>query len=146
MLPNIKGINKKDSGGDGVFLIRNYEDGLKIYDSTKTKNASTCVFAGAGLIGLEMAEAFKKRTTGRKMNITIVEKSDHVLPTMLDKQMAKIVQRELEDNGVKVITGERVEEIVRSSSSDGDVKAIKTNTNRQIDADFILIGTGVRPN
>jgi NADPH-dependent 2,4-dienoyl-CoA reductase/sulfur reductase-like enzyme len=144
ILPNIKGIGEKDSGGDGVFLIRNYEDGLKIYDSTKTKNASTCVIAGAGLIGLEMAEAFKKRTMGRKMDITIVEKNDHVLPTILDNQMAKIVQRELEDNGVKVITGERVEEIVHSSSS--DVKAIKTNTNRQIDTDFILLGTGVRPN
>jgi NADPH-dependent 2,4-dienoyl-CoA reductase/sulfur reductase-like enzyme len=144
IIPNIKGINEQDSGGEGVFLIRNYEDGLKIYDSTKTKNASTCVIAGAGLIGLEMAEAFKKRTTGRKMDIAIVEKNDHVLPTMLDKQMARIVQRELEDNGVKVITGERVEEIVRSSSS--DVKAIKTNTNRQIDTDFILLGTGVRPN
>ena len=144
ILPNIKGINEQDSGGDGIFLIRNYEDGLKIYDSTKTKNASTCVIAGAGLIGLEMAEAFKKRPTGRKMDITIVEKNDHVLPTILDNQMAKIVQRELEDNGVKVITGERVEEIVRSSSS--DVKAIKTNTDRQIDTDFILLGTGVRPN
>ena len=99
-----------------IFLIRNYEDGLKIYDSTKTKNASTCVIAGAGLIGLEMAEAFKKRTKGRKMDITIVEKNDHVLPTILDNQMAKIVQRELEENGVKVITGERVEEIVRSST------------------------------
>ncbi|MGC2427944.1 MAG: FAD-dependent oxidoreductase [Nitrososphaeraceae archaeon] len=144
ILPNIKGINQKDSGGDGVYLIRNYEDGLKIYDSTKTKNASTCVITGAGLIGLEMAEAFKKRPTGRKMDIIIVEKNEHVLPTMLDNQMAKIVQRELEDNEVKVITGERVEEIVRSSSS--DVKAIKTNTNRQIDTDFILLGTGVRPN
>ena len=90
ILPNIKGINQKDSGGYGVFLIRNYEDGLKIYDSTKTKNASTCVIAGAGLIGLEMAEAFKKRTKGRKMDITIVEKNDHVLPTILDKQMAKM--------------------------------------------------------
>jgi NADH dehydrogenase FAD-containing subunit len=50
---------------------------------------------------------------------------------MLDKHLAKIVQRELEDNGVKVITDERVEEIVGSNSTDGDVKAIKTNTNRQ---------------
>ena len=58
----------------------------------------------------------------------------------------RYVQRELEDNGVKVITSERVEEIVGSSSTDGDVKAIKTNTNRQIDTDFILLGTGVRPN
>ena len=78
------------------------------------------------------------------MDITVVEMSDHILPTMLDKNMAKIVERELEANGVKVITGERVEEIV--GSTDGDVKAVKTNTNREIDADFILLGTGVRPN
>ena len=58
--------------------------------------------------------------------------SDHILPTMLDKNMAKIIQREREANG--------------SSSIDGDVKAVKTNTNRQIDTDFILLGTGVRPN
>jgi len=49
---------------------------------------------------------------------------------------------------VKVITGEQVEEIVGGSSSsrDDNVKTIKTNTNRQIDTDFILLGTGVRPN
>jgi NADPH-dependent 2,4-dienoyl-CoA reductase/sulfur reductase-like enzyme len=145
IVPNIKGVDQ--TAGDDIFLIRNYEDGLKIYDSKKTKNASTCVIAGAGLIGLEMVEAFKKRSTRRKMDITVVEMSDHVLPTMLDKNMAKIVQRELETNGVKVITGERVEEVVGSSSStDDNVKTVKTNTNRQIDTDFILFGTGVRPN
>ena len=36
VLPNINGVDQKDSG---VFLIRNFEDGMKIYDSTKTKNA-----------------------------------------------------------------------------------------------------------
>jgi NADPH-dependent 2,4-dienoyl-CoA reductase/sulfur reductase-like enzyme len=146
IVPNIKGADQRD--GDDIFLIRNYEDGLKIYDSKKAKNASTCVVVGAGLIGLEMVEAFKKRSARRKMDITVVEMSDHVLPTMLDKNMAKIVQRELESNGVKVITGEQVEEIVGNSISrtDGSVKTVKTNTNRQIDTDFILLGTGVRPN
>ena len=146
ILPNIKGLNQKVGGDYGVFLIRNYEDGIKIYDSTKTKNASTCVIAGAGLVGLEMVEAFKKRSAGRNMDITVVEKNDHILHYMLDKQMASIVQRELEDNGVKVITGERVEEVFGSRSTDGYVKTIRTNTNRQIDTDFILLGTGVRPN
>ena len=145
IIPNIKGVDQTD--GDDIFLIRNYEDGLKIYDSKKTKNASTCVVVGAGLVGLEMIEAFMKRKARRKMDITVVEMSDHVLPTMLDKNMAKIVQRELESNGVKVITGEQVEEIVGNSiSRDDNVKTIKTNTNRQIDTDFILLGTGVRPN
>jgi len=145
IIPNIKGVDQ--TNGDDIFLIRNYEDGLKIYDSKKTKNASTCVVVGAGLVGLEMIEAFMKRKARRKMDITVVEMSDHVLPTMLDKNMAKIVQRELESNGVKVITGEQVEEIVGNSiSRDDNVKTIKTNTNRQIDTDFILLGTGVRPN
>lgn len=145
IIPNIKGVDQTD--GDDIFLIRNYEDGLKIYDSKKAKNASTCVVVGAGLVGLEMIEAFTKRKARRKMDIIVVEMSDHVLPTMLDKNMAKIVQRELESNGVKVITGEQVEEIVGNSiSRDDNVKTIKTNTNRQIDTDFILLGTGVRPN
>ena len=64
-------------------------------------------------------------------------------PTLLDKKMAKIVERELEANGVKTILGERVEEIV---GKDGNVKGIKTNTKREIDSDFIVLGTGVRPN
>ena len=70
----------------------------------------------------------------------------HVLPTILDKKMAKILQRELEDNGVKVITSERIEKIVGSSNTDGDVKVIKTNTNRQINPGFILLGTSVMSN
>ena len=64
IIPNIKGVDQTD--GDDIFLIRNYEDGLKIYDSKRTKNASTCVVVGAGLIGLEMVEAFTKRSARRK--------------------------------------------------------------------------------
>jgi NADPH-dependent 2,4-dienoyl-CoA reductase/sulfur reductase-like enzyme len=140
VVPNIKGVNQKR----GVFLIRNYGDGVKIYDSTR--NAISCVIAGAGLIGLEMAEAFKKSARTSEMDVTVVEMNDHVLPTLLDSSMAKIVKRELEANGVKVITRERVEEIVGDGSADGQVKAIMTNTKREIDTDFIVLGTGVKPN
>src|SRR5215469_10256170 len=67
----------------------------------------------------------------------------HFLPTMLDKNMAKIVEKELEDNGVRIILGERVEEIL---GVDGQVSGIKTNTKREINSDFIVLGTGVKPN
>ncbi|MGC2570047.1 MAG: FAD-dependent oxidoreductase, partial [Candidatus Nitrosopolaris sp.] len=109
VLRDLKGVNQ-----EGVFLIRNYNDGVRINDSTITKNAHSCILAGAGLIGLEMVEEFKKRVRGRGgagMDVTLVEMADHVLPTMLDKNMAKIVEKELEDNGVRIILGERVEEI-----------------------------------
>jgi NADPH-dependent 2,4-dienoyl-CoA reductase/sulfur reductase-like enzyme len=139
-VPDLKGVNQ-----EGVFLIRNYADGVKINDSKITKSAHSCIIAGAGLIGLEMVEAFKNRgsTLRRGMDVTLVEMADHVLPTMLDKNMAKIVERELEENGVRIILGERVEEIL---GVDGQVNGIKTNTKRQINTDFIVLGTGVKPN
>jgi NADPH-dependent 2,4-dienoyl-CoA reductase/sulfur reductase-like enzyme len=77
------------------------------------------------------------------MDVTLVEMADHILPTMLDKNMAKIVERELEDNRVKVMLGERLEEIL---GRDGQVKGIKTSGKHEIDSDFIVLGTGVRPN
>ena len=142
VVPDLKGVNQ-----DGVFLIRNYNDGVRINDSTITKNAHSCIIAGAGLIGLEMVEAFKKRVGGRGgsagMDVTLVEMADHVLPTMLDKNMAKIVERELEDNGVRIILSERVEEIL---GVDGQVSGIKTNTKHEINSDFVVLGTGVKPN
>ena len=92
-----------------------------------------------------VVEAFKKRgsTLRRGIDVTLVEMADHVLPTMLDKNMAKFVERELEDNGVRIILGERVEEIL---GVDGQVNGIKTNTKRERNTDFIVLGTGVRPN
>ena len=160
IVPKLEGVNQ-----EGVFFIRSYTDGMRINDSKITKNANSCTIVGAGLIGLEMLEAFKKRAgltdRGRErriqskgrtsssgdyydaMDVTLVEMADHILPNMLDKSMAKIVQRELEDNGVKIILGERVEEI---QGKDGKVNGIKTNTERKIDSDLVIIGTGVTPN
>jgi NADPH-dependent 2,4-dienoyl-CoA reductase/sulfur reductase-like enzyme len=50
-------------------------------------HSHSCIIAGAGLIGLEMVEAFKKRgsTVRGGMDVTLVEMADHVLPTMLGK-------------------------------------------------------------
>jgi len=140
VIPNIKGVNQK-----GVFFIRNYSDGVKINDSTRTRDVHSSIIAGAGLIGLEMVEAFKKRgQTGRgDMDVTVVEMADHILPSLLDKNMAKIVEKKLEANGVKIILGERVEEIL---GRDGQIKGIRTSAKRDIDSDFIVLGTGVRPN
>lgn len=82
IVPKLKGVNQ-----EGVFFIRNYSDGMRINDSKITKDAHSCVIVGAGLIGLEMVEAFKKRGStdrgggrGRRgsggMDVTLVEMAD----------------------------------------------------------------------
>jgi NADPH-dependent 2,4-dienoyl-CoA reductase/sulfur reductase-like enzyme len=158
IVPKINGINQ-----ESVFFIRNYADGMRINDSKISNDVNSCAIIGAGLVGLEMAEGFKKRGRGGgravgrgrenggrtgssshgSMDMILVEMADHVLPNILDKDMAKIVQRELENNGVNIILGERVEEI---QGRDGKANGIKTNTERKIDSDVIVVGTGVTPN
>jgi NADPH-dependent 2,4-dienoyl-CoA reductase/sulfur reductase-like enzyme len=155
-VPKIKGIFVNDDtvthgkrGSTivkGLLLLRNYGDGIHIQNSIR--NSKSCVIVGAGLIGVEMAEAFRRRG----IDVTIVEMSDHVLPSLLDEVMADVVKRELEDNGIKVILGEGLEEVVTSStpslhsslspSSSSDVRyleLIRTTKNKEIAADLVLL-------
>jgi NADPH-dependent 2,4-dienoyl-CoA reductase/sulfur reductase-like enzyme len=158
-VPKIKGIFVNDDTDTrvkrsstivkGLLLLRNYGDGIHIQDSIR--NSKSCVIVGAGLIGVEMAEAFRRRG----MDVTIIEVSDRVLPSLLDEVMAGIIKKELEDNGVKVILGEALKEVVTSLSPSSQqssstnvryIEAVRTTKNKEIPAELVLLGTGVRPN
>jgi NADPH-dependent 2,4-dienoyl-CoA reductase/sulfur reductase-like enzyme len=163
VIPNIKGIivNKEISNPStyssstmvkGLLLLRNYGDGFYIRDSIKT-DMKSCVIVGAGLIGIEMAQAFRRR--GK--DVTIIELADRVLPSLLDRETTEIVKNELEKNDVKVILGEGLQEVVTSSSPPDSssstsspetryLERIRTSKNKEIVADLLLLGTGVRPN
>ena len=88
IIPPIKGVNL-----DGVVFLRNYGDGEKI-KARIAENVQSIVIVGAGLIGLEMSEAFKKNGID---NVTVVEMADHVLPKILDSDLSKIVAEHLRD-------------------------------------------------
>lgn len=148
VIPKIKELCY-DKGGnsmeEGLFLLRNFEDGIYIRDYIK--NAKSVIIVGAGLIGIEMAESFKQRG----MSVILIEIADHVLANILDKDMAEIIEEELKSNGVTVRLKEKVEQILLESDRFGDVnyrtkvKGVRTN-KEEILADCVLFGVGVRPN
>jgi NADH oxidase (H2O2-forming) len=128
-VPPIKGKDKH-----GVYSLRKIEDGQKIDQAIKN-GAKNAAVIGAGLIGLETAVALKERG----LNTTVVELLPYVLPVMLDKEMAKIVHEMLEQNGLKVIVGKGVDEIL------GGEKATAVSVaGEQIPADIVVVATGVR--
>lgn len=146
-IPPIRGVHL-----DGVVFLRNYGDGEKI-KSLITNGADSAIIVGAGLIGLEIAESFKKNSID---NVTIVEMADHVLPNILDEDLAKIVEKHLQDKGVKLRLGEKLVEILGGEGGVGNegsknangrerVRGIRT-TKDSIESDLVLLGTGVRPN
>ena len=163
VIPNIKGIivNKELSNTStyrsstmvkGLLLLRNYGDGIYMRDWIKKEDSKSCVIVGAGLIGIEMVQAFRRRG----MDVTIIEMADHILPSLLDKEMAEMVKQELEKNGINVILGEGLQEVVTSSSPHSSLSTsspevrylerIRTSKNKEIATDLLLLGTGVRPN
>jgi NADH oxidase (H2O2-forming) len=130
-IPPIKGKEKQ-----GIHNLRTLEDGEGIDQAVK-RGAKTAVVMGAGLIGLETAIALHERG----LQTTVVELLPQVLPTMLDTDMAKIVQEMLQQKGINILTGKGVEEFLGAEKVTGIAAG-----GEQIDADLFVSAFGVRAN
>ena len=128
-IPPIKGIQN-----EGVFTLKSLDDVRKIKAYIAERNPKRAVVIGAGLIGLEGAEAFAKLG----IEVLVVELMEGLMPTMLDKDMAKLVQNEMEANGVSFRFNEGVSEIIGSP-----VRAVRIG-NEEVQADLVLVATGVK--
>ena len=129
--PPIKGREKQ-----GILPLRTIEDGQRI-DQAIREGAKTAVVMGAGLIGLETAVALQERG----LKVTVVEMLPQVLPAMLDADIAKTVQEELEKRGIKILTNKPVEEFLGTDKVTGIMAG-----GEQINADLFVSAFGVRAN
>lgn len=132
VLPEIPGIQ-----GEGVFFFKSLQDAERIISVIpKIKKAAVI---GGGFIGLEIAEALRKKG----ISVTVIEKEDRLLPRMLDKEMAGIVSSHLLKNGIDIITGQVIKEIERK---DGHLRGLRTRDGITVPADIVIVSAGVRPN
>jgi len=102
--------------------------------------ARRAVVAGAGFIGLEVAEAL----THRGLAVTVVDLADQVLPP-LDPEMARTVELALTRAGVEVRTSTSVTAITAGeATADGAVR-VRLSDVGDLPADLVLLSVGVRP-
>ena len=106
--------------------------------------ARRAVVAGAGFIGLEVAEAL----THRGLTVTVVDLADQVLPP-LDPEMARTVEQALTRAGVDVRTSTSVTAITAGDeTADGamdGVVGVRLSDGSELPADLVLLSVGVRP-
>jgi len=131
VVPQIEGINLQN-----IFNLSTLEDGIAIKTLVSAGKVKKVVIVGAGLIGMEMAEAFHKRG----VEVTIVEMLDEVLPTLLDRDMGLILGTYLKGKKIAVNTSERVIRFV----GDNVVRKVITDKN-ELTTDLVLVAIGVRP-
>lgn len=114
--------------------------------------ARHAVIAGAGFIGLEVAEALRHRG----LEVTVVDLADQVLPP-LDPELARTVEDTLRRNGVTVRTSTSIVAVAPISggtpagaapaavpATSGAVE-VRLSDGTTLPCDLVLLSVGVRP-
>ena len=132
IIPPIKNIDLEN-----VVTLKSMDDGNKLRELMSKEENKKIAIIGAGFIGLEAAEAAKHR--GKE--VTVIQLQDRVLQEVFDKDITDRLEEELRENGVNILLSETVTELI----GDGKVSKVKTN-KREIEADIVILATGVKPN
>lgn len=133
-IPKMEGLELK-----GIFTLTGLRDANAIRNYMSSIKTRDIVVVGAGLIGLEMTEAFV--TAG--FNVTVIEALDWPLPTLLDWDIAVHVEKHMREKGVDFLFGKRV------TGFKGDTQARLNKVvvdGAEINAGMVLLSLGVRPN
>ncbi|MEW5945595.1 MAG: FAD-dependent oxidoreductase, partial [bacterium] len=132
-VPPIEGVNLKN-----VFTLHTPPDAAAILKAVES-GAEKAVVIGGGMIGLEAADAFHNQA----VDCAIVELREHLLPDVVDADVAAQLERRISEMGVAVHTCEKVVRL--EGGGDGRVKKVVTD-KRELTADLVLLSTGIRPN
>lgn len=123
---------------ENVWFMTHPDDATGLLGAVKAKGLKKAVLVGAGFIGIEMAEAL----IYQGMDVAMVEMAEHIMPGVLDADIARFAQIHLEDNDLKLVLGETVTAL----EGQGAVSAVVTASGRRLAADAVVIGVGTRPN
>ena len=132
IIPPIKNIDLEN-----VVTLKSMDDGNKLRELMANDEYKKVAIIGAGFIGLEAVEAAKHR--GKE--VTVIQLQDRVLQEVFDKDITDLLEEELRESGVNLLLSETVVGLI----GDGKVSKVKTD-KREIDADIVILATGVKPN
>lgn len=131
VVPDLPGIDLP-----GVLKMKQVPDAEAVRGIINNKEAKKAVIVGGGFIGVEMAEVL----TTAGLDVTILEMAPQIM-TLMDEDMAALVQIELEAHGVKVMVGTKV----LGFEGKDHVEGVRTE-NEVVPADLVILAIGVKPN
>ncbi|QVM87319.1 NAD(P)/FAD-dependent oxidoreductase [Pseudomonas lalucatii] len=123
---------------DGVIGYRDIADTQMMMETAKTHKHAVVI--GGGLLGLEAANGLKLRG----MDVTVVHIGDWLLERQLDRTAGDLLQKSLEDRGLKFLLPKHTAELL--DNGEGRVCAVKFKDGEVIPADLVVMAAGIRPN
>ncbi len=124
----------------GVHHCWTLEDARKIIDLAH--EGAHVVLLGAGFIGCIILEALALR----KVNLTVVEMGDRMVPRMLDQQAGNMLKEWCIGKGVEVHTGTKITKLDDSGDCGEDTLCVELDNGKIIPAHLVVVAAGVAPN
>ena len=133
MRPPVPGIDAA-----GVYGVQTLDDGEDLRRELASGRVRRVVVVGGGYIGLEIAEA----ATIRGFEVTVVDLSATPIGTF-DPDIGADVAEAVRGLGIELVLSDGVAAI---EMRDGRACAVHTASGRELPADLVVLGLGVRPN
>lgn len=130
--PNIEGKELEN-----VQFVKLYQNAKDVIDKLHQDSIQDVAVVGAGYIGVELAEAFRR--VGK--NVTLIDNMNTCLSGYYDQEFSDIMSKNLEDHGICLAYGETVTKI----EGNGRVEKVITDKH-EYKADMVILGVGFKPN
>lgn len=121
---------------DGVIAFRTIEDCQTMVETAKQYKKAVVI--GGGLLGLEAARGL----LNLGMDVHVVHIADYLMERQLDRTAAKMLQAELEAQGMKFLLEKHTAEI----AGEDRVERLVFKDGTEVEADLVVMAVGVRPN
>lgn len=132
IVPNVEGIDLLN-----VEQVKLYQNAETVINKLKDDKIKEVVVVGAGYIGVELAEAFKRN--GKE--VTLVDCADTCLSGYYDVEFTDEMKNKLLENGINLSFGETVKKLTGTDK----VEKVVTDKN-EYSADMVVMAVGFRPN
>lgn len=127
-VPPMEGLDKVKK----KFTFMTLDDAKGLENAISSK--SNVLVIGAGLIGLKCVEGILDKVK----SVTVVDLAERILPSILDEKGSALVQRHIEEKGVRFILGTSAAKLTANSA--------ELTNGEKVDFDVLVIAVGVRPN
>ena len=130
--PEIEGMEL-----DNVQFVKLYQNARDVIEKLKDTSVKKVAVVGAGYIGVELAEAFKRN--GRE--VVLIDLADTCLSGYYDREFSDRMAHNLQEHGVKLAFGEKVVRL------EGGRRVERVVTDQGCyEADMVVFGIGFKPN
>lgn len=133
-VPNIPGFKS-----EGVFPFFDFDDVTNILAYIKQHNVKHATIVGAGLSGLECADALSAHGLG----LTVVEREAHVLARQIDQAGAQHIASLMATRGITLLTSMSVQEIITHNNA---VAAALLSNGTVIPTGMVIFAIGGKTN